>query len=116
MSARRAFAAAAAAVLALAAVPWADGPLRRLAGGEGDGKVPTFDVPLDVEEHLVGYGASHAEGTYYLDASGATPLAQGNAKAAAQLFVGRMLPVVDPARADYVVRLVGNRFVTERRR
>ena len=42
--ARAAFAAAAAAVLAAAAVPWSDGPLRRLAGGEGDGPDPTFDV------------------------------------------------------------------------
>lgn len=116
VSSRRAFAAAAAGVLALAALPWSDGPLRRLAGGEGAGPQPTLDVPLDVEDHLQGFGESHSGGTYFLDASRATPLEQGNAKAAAQLYNARMLPVLDPAEADYIVRLVGTRFTTERHR
>ena len=36
-------------MLAAAAVPWSDGPLRRLAGGDGDGPDPTFDVELDAD-------------------------------------------------------------------
>jgi hypothetical protein len=107
--------AAGVAVLAAAAVPWSDGPLRRLAEDDGAGPHPRLDVQLDID-HLQGFGETHSGGTYFLDASRATPLEQGNAKAAAQLYNARMLPVLDRAEADYIVRLVGKRFTTERRR
>jgi len=100
VSARRALAVAAVVVLAAAAVPWSDGPLRRLAGGEGDGRDPRFDVRLDptvlrAEGELLPSGLR-----YYLDAAGTSPLVQGNAKAAGQLYLARQLPVQDPRLAE----------------
>lgn len=91
---------AAVAVLAAAVVPWSDGPLRRLAGGEGDGRDPTFDVRLDPsalreEGERLPFGLP-----YYLDADGTSPLVQGNAKAAGQLYLARQLPVLEPGRAE----------------
>lgn len=109
MSARRAGALAAAAVLALAAVPWSDSPARRLAGGEGDGPDPVADAPLDLGSFR-GVGESHADMTYFVDAFDQPPLVQGNLKAVGHLYFARGLPVQDPARADYVVRVRGTRI------
>lgn len=97
MSARAAFAAVTVAVLAAAAVPWSDGPLRRLAGGEGDGPEPTFDVPLDPTP-LQRAGTALPEDTRYVtSAPDESPLVQGNLKAAAQVYLSRQLPVHDAA-------------------
>jgi len=108
VSASRAFAAGTAVVLALAAVPWDRGPLRRLAGGEGDGRDPTFDVALDPTP--LGAVCRTKPRTYYLDAQTETPLAQGNAKAAGQLYLACSVPVQDQARADAVLRFQRGRF------
>lgn len=97
MSARAAFAAVAVAVLAAAAVPWSDGPLRRLAGGEGDGPEPTFDVPLDPAPLQRAGARLRDDARYQTSAPDASPLAQGNLKAAAQLYLSRQLPVHDAA-------------------
>ena len=97
MSARAAVAVVLIAALAAAAVPWSDGPLRRLAGGEGDGPEPTFDVPLDPTP-LQRAGARLPEDTRYAtSAPDESPLVQGNLKAAAQLYLSRQLPVHDAA-------------------
>ena len=102
MSARRALAAAAVVVLAAAAVPWSDGPLRRLAGGEGEGRQPSFDVPLDARM-LTNAAASLPDDTLYAtSAPDASPLVQGNLKAAGQLYLSRQLPVQDIGRASIV--------------
>lgn len=87
-------------MLAAAAVPWSDGPLRRLAGGEGEGRDPAFDVRLDPSA-LRNEGERLPLGLrYYLDAARTSPLVQGNAKAAGQLYLARQLPVQDPRRAQ----------------
>lgn len=109
MSARRAFAAAAGAVLALALVPWQDGPLRRLAGGEGDGPRPRFDVPLDVT--ALETASLREDARYATSAPGESPLVQGNLKAAAQLYLAAQLPVLDPSRASVVFTYRDGRVV-----
>lgn len=87
-------------MLAVAAVPWSDGPLRRLAGGEGEGRDPNFDVRLDPSA-LRGEGERLPLGLrYYVDAAGTSPLVQGNAKAAGQLYLARQLPVQERRRAQ----------------
>jgi hypothetical protein len=109
VSARAVFAGVAAAVLALALVPWADSPLRRLAGGEGDGPAPRFDVRLDasaLREERLPVGTR-----YFVSAQEESPLAQGNAKAAAQLYLARGLPVQDPSSARFAVAIADGRIV-----
>lgn len=109
MSARATLAGVAAAVFALALVPWADSPLRRLAGGEGDGPDPRFDVPLDasaVRETSLPTGT-----TYFVSAPERSPLVQGNAKAAAQLYLAAGLPVQEASRARFAIRIEGERLV-----
>ena len=93
----------AAAVLALALVPWSANPLYRLAGGEGDARDPHFDVPLD-PRGLRSAGATLPAGRYFTDAAFETPLVQGNLKAAGQLYLARLLPVQVEANGAYVVR------------
>ena len=102
MSSRRAFAAAAAVVLAVAAVPWPDGPLRRLAGGEGDGPQPSFDVPLDARTLASASDSLPDDLLYATSAPDAPPVVQGNLKAAGQLYLSRQLPVQDLGRASIV--------------
>ena len=92
MSARAAFAAVAVAVLAAAAVPRSDGPLRRLAGGNGDGPDPTFDVPLDPAPLRLAASVLPDDGRYETSAPDESPLVQGNLKAATQLYLSRQLP------------------------
>ena len=101
----------AAAIVAAAAVPWSDGPLRRLAGGAGDGPEPRFDVAIDPHE-LRDLGRSlPRDATYAIDASNETPLVQGNLKAAGQLYLARQLPLHDPRRADVVVGYRAGRVI-----
>lgn len=109
MSPKRAGAAAAVGVLALALLPWNESPLRRLAGGDGDGPDPVADVPLDLAAFR-GVGESHTNMTYFVDASDEPPLVQGNLKAVGHLYFALGLPVQDPARADYIVRVRGTRI------
>jgi hypothetical protein len=101
------------AVLALALVPWSGNPFYRLAGSEGDGPDPHFDVPFTGVDELRARGRTHANDKYFVDAHGGSPLAQGNAKAAGQLYLARDLPVQDRARAQYVLRLRRDRLVFE---
>jgi hypothetical protein len=95
VSARAWFAVVAIAVLAAAAVPWSDGPFRRLAGGEGDGPEPTFDVPLDPTPLQRAGVRLPDDARYETSAPDESPLVQGNLKAAAQLYLSRQLPVHD---------------------
>ena len=115
MSSRRAFAAAAVAVLAAAAVPWSDGPLRRLAGGVGDGPDPTFDVQLDADA-LRAATPVVGDSEYATEWPGGSPLEQGNLKAAGQLYLARGLPVLDRSRADWILGVRGGSVVLVRRR
>jgi hypothetical protein len=101
----------AAVIVAAAAVPWSDGPLRRLAGGEGDGPEPRFDVAIDPHE-LRDLGRSlPRDATYAIDASSETPLVQGNLKAAGQLYLARQVPVHDPRQAGVVVGYRAGRVI-----
>jgi hypothetical protein len=115
VSSRASFATAAAAVLALAAVPWSDGPLRRLAGGEGDGPDPTFDVELDADA-LRAAAPLVGDSEYLTQWPGGSPLQQGNLKAAGQLYLARGLPVLDRRRAEWIVLARDGRVVVMRRR
>jgi len=102
VSSSRALAAATLAVLAAAALPWSDGPLRRLAGGEGEGPDPTFDVELDARS-LRAAALQVGDSTYFAEWPGGSPLEQGNLKAAGQLYLARGLPVLEPERAEWIV-------------
>ncbi len=115
MSSRAAFAAAAVAVLAATAVPWSNGPLRRLAGNEGDGPDPTFDVQLEADD-LRAAARTVSDSTYAAEWPGGSPLQQGNLKAAGQLYFPRGLPVLDPARAEWIVRASDGRVELTRLR
>ncbi len=115
MSARRAGVVAAAAVLGLALIPAADSPLRRLAGGSGDGPDPIPDAPLDLGS-LPQIAKTHSSAPYFVDAADEPPLVQGNLKALGQLYLARGFPVQDPAGAEYVLRVRGTRIVYGRRR
>ena len=114
MSSRAAFAAAAAAVLAVAAIPWSDGPLQRLAGGDGAGPDPTFDVELDADALRVA-APFIGDSEYLTEWPGGSPLEQGNLKAAGQLYFARGLPVLDRARAEWIVLGRDGRVVVMRR-
>ncbi|HEV8687265.1 MAG TPA: hypothetical protein VGQ84_08305 [Gaiellaceae bacterium] len=107
-SARRSFAAAAAGLLVLTLVPWGESPLRRLAGGDGDGRDPTFDVRMDPAPLRNACRTKIA--TYYVDAHTETQLAQGNAKAAGQLYLSCSFPVQDPSRAETTLRFRAGRI------
>jgi hypothetical protein len=115
VSARRAFAAAAAAVLAAAALPWSDGPLRQLAGEGESGRGPDFDVPLDRDGLLIAALVLPRDALYFTSAPGGSALQQGNLKAAAQLYLADALPVQDPARAQFVLVLRGREVLFEPR-
>jgi hypothetical protein len=113
VSARTAFIAAFAAVLALALVPWDDSPLQRLAGGEGDGPDARFDVPLDPEPLRALADATPDDTEYVTEAPGGSPLEQGNLKAAGQLYLYRLLPRLTGAPLVVVYR--NGRITSERR-
>lgn len=111
MSARASFALVAAAIVAAAAVPWSDGPLRRLAGGEGDGPEPRFDVAIDSHELRSLARFLSNDTTYAVDASNERPLVQGNLKAAGQLYLARQLPLQDRRQADVVLGYRAGRVI-----
>ena len=115
MSSRPAFAAAVVGVLAVAAVPWSDGPLQRLAGGEGEGRDPTFDVELDGEA-LRAATSVVGSSEYATEWPGGSPLEQGNLKAAGQLYLARGVPVLDPSRAAWILGVRDGSVVLIRRR
>jgi hypothetical protein len=106
--------AAAVAVLAVAAVPWSDGPLRRLAGGEGEGPDPAFDVELDARS-LRAAAVQVGDSTYVAAWPAGSPLQQGNLKAAGQLYVARGLPVLELPRAEWIVVARDGRVDVRRR-
>lgn len=108
--------AAAAAALSLTTVPLVGEPLRRLAGGEGDGPDPQFDVPLNEQALRRAAEEVHVGDTYFADAQTEPPLAQGNLKAAGQLYLARGLPVQDSFGGLYVLRLRDQRITLEARR
>ena len=103
MSSRAAFAASAAAALALALVPCNGSPLRQLAGGDGDGPEPRFTVRLDPRGLRTAAGSLPPDTLYATLAPHASPLVQGNLKAAAQLYLWRHVPVQDVGRDGVVV-------------
>jgi hypothetical protein len=105
LSARRTLVVAVAAVVLVAAALLVAGPARRLANVDGDGHAPLYDRPLDDRSLRRAGELVPDDATYYVDASGADPLSQGNLKAAAQLYLAPALPVLDPERAQWVVRL-----------
>ena len=102
-------------MLAAALVPWSDGPLRRLAGGEGEGRDPKFDVRLDADA-LRAAVPLIADSEYATEWPGGSPLQQGNLKAAGQLYFARGVPVLDRSRADWIVGVRGGRVFLTRRR
>jgi hypothetical protein len=106
-------AALAAALLALGAVPWSDNPLYRLAGGGGDSSDARFDAPLDPSPLRAFDEGAEPDTPYFVDAAAATPLEQGNLKAAGQLYLAPLLPVLDRSRAETFVRLRDGRILVE---
>jgi hypothetical protein len=92
------------AVVLLALVPSpADSPLGRVANVEGDGPEPRFDVALDARALRRAGRLVPDDETYLAAAPGASPLLQGNLKAAAQLYLAPSLPVQSLERAQWVV-------------
>ena len=102
-------------VLAAAAVPWSDGPLRRLAGGEGEERDAKFDVELDARS-LRAAVSQVGDSTYFAEWPGGSPLQQGNLKAAGQLYLPHGLPVLERARAEWIVVVRDGRVVVTQRR
>ena len=102
-------------MLAAAAVPWSDGPLRRLAGGEGEGRDPAFDVELDADALRAGT-AVVGDSEYATEWPGGSPLEQGNLKAAGQLYLARGVPVFERSRAHWILGVRGGSVVLVRRR
>lgn len=90
------------AVLAVGLVPWSDNPLYRLAGAGGDGPEPRFDVPLDPGALKDAAETMEPDALYATSAPQASPLVQGNLKAAGQLYLWQQLPVLDVERASVV--------------
>lgn len=103
-----------AVVVALGFVPWSDNPLYRLAGQAGDGPDARLDAPLDPSPLRAFADGTEPDTTYFVDAADATPLEQGNLKAAGQLYLSRLLPVLERGRAEIFVRLRDGRIVVER--
>jgi hypothetical protein len=101
-------------VLAAAAVPWSDGPLRRLAGGDGEGPDPTFDVELDAGA-LRAAAPLVGDSEYVTEWPGGSPLEQGNLKAAGQLYFAHGVPVLERPRAEWIVVARDGRVVVMRR-
>ena len=102
-------------MLAAAALPWSDGPLRRLAGGTGDGRDPAFDVELDAAA-LRAAAPLVGDSEYVTEWPGGSPLQKGNLKAAGQLYFARGLPVLEREHAEWVVLARNGRVVVVRRR
>jgi hypothetical protein len=110
------FAATFAAALVLTAVPLAGEPLRRLAGGDGDGPDPTFDVPMDTAALRAAAETIPDDAAYATAAPGGTPLEQGNIKAAGQLYLAHALPLQDASAADWQLMYLDGRVLVRRPR
>jgi hypothetical protein len=94
------------ALVALAAflVPSPAGsPLGRLAGVDADGPDPRWDTPVNGAAVRRAGELLPDDARYFIWAPGATPLLQGNLKAAAQLMVAPAVPVQDPRAAQWVL-------------
>jgi hypothetical protein len=105
LSARGILVVAVAAFVLAAAALLVAGPAHRLANVDGDGRAPLYDRPLDDSSLRRAGELVPDDATYYVDASGADPLWQGNLKAAAQLYLAPALPILDRDRAQWIVRL-----------
>ena len=90
--------------LPLALVPAPDrSPLARVVNLDGDGPDPQFDTPLDALGLRRAGALLPDDTTYFVHAPGASPLLQGNLKAATQLFLAPALPVQPPQAARWLV-------------
>lgn len=81
----------------------ADSPLGRLANVDGDGADPLWDTPVDGTALRRAGEALPDDARYAVWAPTASPLLQGNLKAATQLLFFPALPVQDLAAADWVL-------------
>lgn len=96
--------ACAAVATALTLVPHpSSSPLGRVASIDGDGPDPTYDAPLDAAAMRRAGAIVPDDGTYAIVAPDASPLLQGNLKAAAQLFLAPALPLQDVREAEWVL-------------
>lgn len=91
------------AVVGLLVPSPADSPLGRVANIDGDGRDPLWDTPVDGTAMRRAGGLLPDDARYFLWTPGATPLLQGNVKAAAQLFLAPAVPMQDPAAAAWVL-------------
>ena len=91
------------ALVGLLAPSSADSPLGRLANVDGDGPDPRWDTPVDGAALRRAGALLRDDARYLLWAPNASPLLQGNLKAAAQLMLAPALPVQDPAAAEWVL-------------
>ena len=92
-----------AAVAGLLVPSPAGSPLGRLAAVDADGSDPLWDTPVDGAAVRRAGRLLPDDARYLIWAPGATPLLQGNLKAAAQLMLAPALPVQDPAAAEWVL-------------
>lgn len=91
-------------VLGLMVVPRpSDSPLGRLVNVEADGPDPRFESPLDAAALRRAGRLVPDDATYLAAAPDASPLLQGNLKAAAQLYLAPSLPVQDLNEAEWVL-------------
>jgi len=97
------FAVALAALGGLLVPSPAESPLGRVANVDGDGPDPLWDTPVDGAALRRAGELLPDDARYLVWSPGATPLLQGNLKAAAQLFLAPALPVQDPALASWVL-------------
>ena len=81
----------------------AGSPLGRLANIDADGPDPLWDTPVDGAAVRRAGELLPDDARYLVWAAGASPLLQGNLKAAAQLMLAPALPVQDPAAAEWVL-------------
>jgi len=81
----------------------ANSPLGRLANVDRDGPDPLWDTPVDGAAVRRAGELLPDDARYLLWAPGASPLLQGNLKAATQLMLAPALPVQDPAAAQWVL-------------
>lgn len=80
-----------------------DSPLGRVASIDGDGPDPLWDTPIDGAAIRRAGEQLPDDARYLVWAPGATPLLQGNLKAAAQLYLAPALPVQDTALASWIL-------------
>jgi hypothetical protein len=86
-------------------------PLGRVASVDGDGPDPLYDAPLDAPGIRRAGAIVPDDATYAVVAPEASPLVQGNLKAATQLFLVPALPLQDARRAEW--RLVYGPIASE---